>query len=302
MAAFRFGGVQDFGKGTCEPSKGQRMPKIELRRVNRTKPESTYIRREFSGDVTSQYGEDGMIAKMLELIGVENRWCVEFGAWDGKYLSNTWDLINNKEWCAVLAEGDAGRAARLAGTHAARRGEVFVKHAFVGWEGQSSLDSILSETPIPKNFDLLSIDIDGNDWHVWDSLKTYRPRLVVVEFNPSASNQLYFVQDRDPSLNQGASLLAFIELGKSKGYELGACNYANAMFVLSEDFPKLSIADNSIDAMYEEFMTTEICQGFDGTIFAAGHMMLTWHEMSLSQEDFQVLPKALRRYPDPGER
>jgi hypothetical protein len=277
------------------------MPKIELRRVNRTKLESTYIRREFSRNVTSQYGEDGMIAKILELIGVENRWCVEFGAWDGKYLSNTWDLINNKRWSAVLAEGDEGRAAKLAETHAGRRGEVFVKHAFVGWEGPHSLDLILSGAPIPKNFDFLSIDIDGNDWHVWESLKNYRPRLVVVEFNPSASNQLYFVQDRDPTLNQGASLLALIELGKSKGYELAACNHINAMFVLAEEFPKLGISDNSIDAMYEEFMTTEICQGYDGTIFPAGHMMLTWHGLPLLQEDFQILPKALRRYPDPGE-
>jgi hypothetical protein len=241
-----------------------------------------------------------MIAKIFELIGVNNRWCVEFGAWDGKYLSNTWDLINNKGWSAVLVEGDEGRAARLAEGHR-ERADVFVKHAFVGREGESSLDSILGATPISRDFDLLSVDIDGNDWHVWNGVKNYRPRLVIIEFNPSASNQLYFVQDADPALNQGSSLLAFIDLAKSKGYELAACNYANALFVLAEDFPKLGIADNSIDAMYEEYMTTEICQGFDGTIFAAGHMTLTWHGIPFSQEDLQILPKSMRRYRDPGE-
>jgi hypothetical protein len=51
--------------------------------------------------------------------------------------------------------------------------------------------------------------------------------------------------------------------------------------------------------MFEEYMTTEICQGYDGTIFAAGHMMITWQALPLTQEDFQVLPKALRRYADP---
>jgi hypothetical protein len=114
-----------------------------------------------------------MIAKIFELIGVENHWCVEFGAWDGKYLSNTWDLINNKGWHAVLMEGHEERAAKLAESYAERSGEVFVKHV-VGWEGRHRLDVILSETPIPPEFDLLSIDIDGNDWHVWNALDDFQ--------------------------------------------------------------------------------------------------------------------------------
>jgi len=278
------------------------MPTIELRRAKRTKPESTYL-RDFANNVTSQYGEDGIIDKILNLIGgPQTAWCVEFGAWDGKYLSNTWDLINNKQWCGVLIEGDQKRHQALADMHKSRTKEVFVEHAFVGWESDSSLDSILSRTPIPFDFDLLSIDIDGNDWHVWSALTNYHPRLVVIEFNPSASNELYFVQDADPSLNQGASLLAFIDLAQRKGYELAATTHANAFFVLAEDFPKLNIVDNSIDAMYEPYMDTQICQGFDGTIFAAGHMWLNWHSIELCQEDFQVLPRSMRKYPDPGER
>lgn len=276
------------------------MPTIELRRVKRTKPESTFLRK-FAKTVTSQYGEDGIIEKILDLIGRVQSWCVEFGAWDGKYFSNTWDLINNKGWSGVLVEGDQQRCAALAASHQARAGEVFVENAFVSWEGESSLDNILGRTPIPANFDVLSVDIDGNDWHVWNGLRNYRPRVVVIEFNPTAGNDLYFVQDADPSLNQGASLLAFIDLARQKGYELAATTYANAFFVLAEDFPKLGIADNSIGAIYEPYMDTQICQGFDGTIFAAGHMRLSWHSIELSQEDFQVLPRALRKYPDPGE-
>ena len=275
------------------------MPTIELRRVKRTKPESTYL-RQFASSVTSQYGEDGIIAKILELIGSVQPWCVEFGAWDGKHLSNTWDLINNKGWSGALIEGDRARYEALVESHRARAGEVFVEHAVVGWEGPNSLDNVLSRTPVPTIFDVLSIDIDGNDWHVWNSLQQYRPRLVVTEFNPSASNEFYFIQDPDESLNQGASLLAFIDLAKRKGYELVATTYANGFFVLAEDFPKVNIEDNSIDAMYEPYMDTQICQGFDGTIFAAGHMWLNWHSIPLDQEDFQILPKALRKYPDPG--
>lgn len=116
-----------------------------------------------------------MIAKILELIGVKNKWSVEFGAWDGKYLPNTWDLINNQGWSAVLIEGEEKRANRLSELHAARAGEVFVQNAFVGWEGPQRLDALLASSPVPRDFDLLSIDIDGNDWHVWAGLKDYRP-------------------------------------------------------------------------------------------------------------------------------
>ena len=123
------------------------VPTLELRRAKRTKPESAYLKN-FGLNVTSQYGEDGIIAKILDLIGRVQPWCVEFGAWDGKYLSNTWDLITNKGWSGVLLEGDRARYEALADTHKTRAGEVFVEHAIVGWEGDNSLDRLLARTPI----------------------------------------------------------------------------------------------------------------------------------------------------------
>jgi hypothetical protein len=276
------------------------MPVVELRRSRRTNPQSTYLGA-FAAYVTSQNGEDGIIKKVFEIAGTANRWCVEFGAWDGKHLSNTWNLINNKGWLGVLIEGDPGRAHRLAESHRGRAGEVFVQHATVGWEGDSALDDLLARAPVPRDFDLLSVDIDGNDWHVWKALARYRPRLVVIEFNPCASNDFYFVQDPDPAITQGASLLAFVELAKEKGYELIATTAWNAFFNVREEFERFSIADNSIDAMYEPTMTTELCFTYDGSVFAAGYKMIPWHQLRLHDEDFQVLPKALRKYPDPGE-
>ncbi|MBT2298870.1 hypothetical protein J7E70_00185 [Variovorax paradoxus] len=278
------------------------MPTIELRRIKRIKAESAYLRNQHASDVTSQFGEDGIISKILDLIGRTNCWCVEFGAWDGKYLSNTWNLINNEGWCGVLIEGAYDRYAALNDSYRLRAGQVFVQHGYVGWQSNDDLDSYLSSTPIPNDLDVLSIDIDGNDWHVWSALKNYRPRLVVIEFDPTASNELYFVQDADASLNQGASLRAMVELAQGKGYELAATTYTNAFFVLTEEFPKLNIADNSIDAIHESHIEIQICQGYDGTLFAAGHLMLNWHGIPLVQEDFQVIPAALRKYPDPGQK
>jgi len=119
------------------------MPVVELRRMKKTKPESNFLRRDFSRNVTSQYGEDGVIARIFELIGTRNKWCVEFGAWDGEYLSNTWALINEHGWSAVLAEGDAQKAAHLTETYSPRP-DVVIKHAFVSWEGPNRLEPVMN--------------------------------------------------------------------------------------------------------------------------------------------------------------
>lgn len=276
------------------------MPTTRLIRRSTVKPESAYLAR-FADNVTSQFGEDGIIKHIFGIIAPQNKWCVEFGAWDGKYLSNTWTLIHDEGWSGVLIEGDPDRAARLAAEHASRSDRVFVENAYVGWDSTNRLDAILARTPIPTDLDLMSIDIDGNDWHVWQALEHYRPRVVVIEHNPTASNQLFFVQDANPALNQGCSLRALVELGKEKGYELVATTTTNGIFVEAASFPAFRIADNSLDAMHAETITTEIAYGYDGTVFAAGHMMLNWHGIQLTQDDFQILPQHLRKYPDPGE-
>ncbi len=128
--------------------------------------------------VTSQWGEDGIIESIFERIGTNNKWCCEFGAWDGKHLSNTWNLIHNRGWQGVLIEGEKSRASKLSNIPG-----VVPMCAFVEVSGRDSLDILLSRTPIPYDFDLLSIDIDNDDYYVWEGLTKYRPRVVIIEIN-----------------------------------------------------------------------------------------------------------------------
>jgi hypothetical protein len=60
---------------------------------------------------------------------------------------------------------------------------IMALNRFVGWDGDNSLDLILSATPIPRNIDFLSIDIEGNDYHVWRAMSMYRPKAICIEFN-----------------------------------------------------------------------------------------------------------------------
>ncbi|QDU60969.1 hypothetical protein Pan216_18220 [Planctomycetes bacterium Pan216] len=252
---------------------------------------------EHAHDVTSQFGEDGIIEKALETIGQRDGWCVEFGAWDGKHLSNTHTLIADKGYSAVLIEGDPQRYQELCARHGERE-NVVPMNAFVGFEASDSLDTLLDKTAIPKQFDLLSIDIDGNDYHAWNAVTTYRPKLVVIEYNPSTANDVDFVQDADPTINHGSSLLALDRLAKEKGYELIATTTTNGIFVDAQYFPLFEIEDNSVRAMRtDEWLVTHLFCGYDGTVFVRGYGTLPWHEIKYNESRMQFLPKWLRKYP-----
>jgi hypothetical protein len=272
------------------------MPEIKHYPNGRVKAESVYL-QEFRRDVTSQCGEDGLIEKICEILGVQNKWCVEFGAWDGKLYSNSWALINNHGWNAVLIEGNGEKFGKLTDCYSGNE-KIVTINALVDFnKGVNSLDGILAGTPIPGDFEFLCIDVDGCDWHIWNSLVNYRPRLIEIEFNPSIPNHVYFVQEPDMAVNHGASLRAMVELGTRKGYELVATTPWNAFFVPREEFGKFNIEDNSLDAMHSpgEFEST-LFQLYDGTLVLTGCTKLLWHKVPISFEDIQVLPRALRRY------
>jgi len=251
----------------------------------------------FAANVNSQTGEDGIIEKVLESISDNNRWCVEFGAWDGRYLSNTYNLIANRGYSAVLVEGDRKKFRQLQKNFRANE-KVIPIHAFVGFEEYDGLDSLLRATDIPVDFDLLSIDIDGNDYHVWAAVKQYRPKVVVIEYNPTIPNPVEFVQARDMRVSHGSSILSLDKLAKQKGYELVAATRLNAVFVDAKYFALFGIQDNSVDALRSEQPdVTYIFNGYDGTVFIRGAGQLHWHGIPYRQSRLQQVPKWLRQYP-----
>jgi hypothetical protein len=237
-----------------------------------------------------------VIERVLDTIGERDSWCVEFGAWDGKFLANTWKLISERGYRAVLIEADPRRFEELRRNHA-DRSEVIPIRRFVGWEGDDALDAILAGTPVPRDFDLLSIDIDGNDFHVWKALRNYEPKVVVVEFNPTIPNAIEFVQPRDPAVSHGSSLRAFIRLADEKGYGLVAATAFNAVFVREQYRDRFQLEDASLDALRPD-QPTYLFQGFDGTIFVRGLTRLPWHGIPFSERRLQLLPRVLRRHPD----
>lgn len=253
---------------------------------------------DYKNNKYSQTGEDGIIAKILEIIPRGNKWCVEFGAWDGQYLTNTRNLIESGNFSAVLIEADRKRFQQLQANFSHHE-NVFTINQFVGFQKDDNLDRILGATPIPFDFDLLSIDIDGNDYHVWRAFSRYKPKVIVIEFNPTIPTDVEFVQPADPSVNQGASLLSLVQLGNEKGYKLISVLPFNAFFVREEYYPLFQLETNDPGVLRTNTdSVTYLFSGYDGKIFLRGSCQLPWHNIRLKESRFQVLPKFLRHYPE----
>jgi hypothetical protein len=172
-------------------------------------------------------------------------------------------------------------------------------NAFVGFTEADGLDAILARTPIPEDFDVLSIDIDGNDYHVWNAVTRYRPRVVVIEYNPTIPTAIDFVQPPDLSINQGASITALNRLAAQKGYELVAVTTHNCLFVRRDYFAAFGIEDNSVASLRaDESMVTYIFNGFDGTVFIRGYGALGWHGVPYREKRMQLIARTFRRFPD----
>lgn len=252
----------------------------------------------FKKDVFTQAGEDGVIEKILDTLPShsKDKWCVEFGAWDGVYLSNARNLILNHDYSSILIEGSKVKFNDLRKNYASKE-NVLALNTLVGFTEKDSLDSILANTNIPQDFDFLSIDVDGNDYHIWKAISKYQPKVVCIEFNPTIPTEVEFVQPANPNLNQGSSLLSLVELGKEKGYELVEVLPFNAFFVDAKYFSLFKIENNNPANLRTDFShITYLFTGFDGTVFIRGNKRLPWHGLQLEETRMQRLPKFLRKY------
>lgn len=241
----------------------------------------------------SQFGEDGILTKALEVLPDRNQWCVEFGAWDGKYLSTTL-LLREKGYSAVLIEGDREKFKELK-ENCDKEVRSIPINCLVEPQGERSLDAILAKTPIPIDFDLLVIDIDGNDYHVWKGVERYRPRIVCIECNPSFPDDIVFIQSESES-NQGSSMRAMVELAKEKGYELVATLGGNTFFVDRRFFSMYHIEDNSLRNLRDWYGSIMyLSQTYKGEVYTYGARQLIWSHNRLVNQEIMQFERVCKR-------
>ena len=238
------------------------------------------------------------IADLVSGIAKPTKFCVEFGARDGRHLLNSFELIHRMGFAGVLVEPNKKKYAHLKANYEGKKSIVCLNQ-FVGWSGKSSLDHILDAAECPKNFDFLSIDIDGNDYHVWRGLKNYRPKLVCIEFNPTIPAGVRFVQPSDPKVQWGCSVSSLLDLGLKKGYRPIFVGLHDVIFaVKGYDKKKFAKINIPIRSKMLDHLHSHIFVGYDGRILLRGYQNLHWHGIPFCEEEIQVLPQYLQCLPD----
>lgn len=190
--------------------------------------------------VYSQNDEDGIIEEIFNRIGTKSKFFFEFGVQDGLECNSHYLL--HKGWKGIWLEGSERycREISIKFRTVISNGKLKVYNKFITRE---NIDDIMKNT-IPEGVepDFLSIDIDGNDWYVWESMKTFHARVVCIEYNAKFPPNLEWKQAYDEKHSwdgsdwMGASLKAMQILGESKGYKLVGTNIigANAFFVRND--------------------------------------------------------------------
>ena len=251
----------------------------------------------FKKKIFSQNGEDGIVEEILNRLGGSlDKICCEVGAWDGIHLSNIYNLVKNKNYKGLYIEGDDKKFVDLKKNFEGQN--VTLINKYVSFEGKNNLDNILKENNVNSDFDLLSIDIDGNDYHIFESLNKFKPKIVIIEFNPLIPNEIEFVQKKDKNINQGSSALSLYNLGKKKDYFLVAATEWNLIFVHDKYINKvldnklLTVTDVVDDSKFKNF----IFVGFDGKIYTSKKLVLPWHKIKI--DEIKVLPSFLQKFPE----
>lgn len=184
----------------------------------------------------SQGGEDGAVAFLLARLGNRvrlSRFFVEFGAWDGIHLSNTYALAKLHHFSGLYIEGDAERFKQLQGNFADHK-NIGCVNKYVEIDGRNSLQNLFDEYKVPIDFDFLSIDIDGNDYQVWRSLIDHKPKIVVIEMNIRVKPGIFEVNDPESAFEwgiSGSSISSLCALASNKGYALISCVGCNAIYI-----------------------------------------------------------------------
>ncbi len=187
----------------------------------------------------SQNGEDGILRYLFDEIGFESRWFVEFGF--GAAQCNALRLMLKEDFHGLLMDGSAENVDYF--NYAAKQHGIDRITAVQAFITRGNLQSLIRDNGVPRDIDLLSLDVDGNDYWLWEALECISPRVVCIEYNAGIGPELALTVPYDDSFERyskhpsgfyyGASLAALRSLGQRKGYYLIGCDSTgtNAFFL-----------------------------------------------------------------------
>ena len=192
----------------------------------------------------SQHEEDGILWYIFSLIGTQSKICVEICCGDG-IECNTSNLLRNHKWHGLLIDGSEKLIEIAKTSFAECQDTKFWPPKLVNtWITAEKVNGLISDSGISGDIDLLSLDMDGIDYWVWQNITCVSPRVVILEFNHLWGSEKAMTVPNDPEFRpiftkygsdySGASLKAFVDLARTKGYRFIGTNAlcTNAIFLL----------------------------------------------------------------------
>lgn len=239
----------------------QALGRIEGRQLRGTDA-APLAEREFK--VFSQWGEDGIIQHLIRVVPVARRIFVEFGVEDYTE-ANTRFLLVQDNWSGLILDGSEANIA------AVKKDPLYWRHnlkAVAAFVTRENINNLLRASGLTGEIGLLSIDVDGNDYWIWEAIDAVNPAIVVVEYNARFGPERAVTVPYDAAfvraaahysmIYYGASLAALVALGRRKGYDFVGANSAgnNAFFVRRglrpDTLPTLSPAEGYVHCQFRE--------------------------------------------------
>ena len=222
--------------------------------VRQTKNVKDYRDSEFK--VFSQWGEDGIIQFLINKLRLKNKIFIEFGV-ENYTESNTRFLLQNDNWAGLIFDGSKENIDYIKKDPIYWASNLKAEHLFIT---KKNINNAILSNGIKGDVGLLSIDIDGNDYWIWEEIECISPDIVIIEYNSNfGTNSKITIPytstfDRNKAhfskIYYGASIAALNYLGEKKGYKLVAANSAgNNLFFAKKEHT--SLEKISIDKAYK---------------------------------------------------
>jgi len=220
--------------------------------------------------VSSQWGEDGIIQHLIRVVPIQQSIFVEFGV-QNYTESNTRFLLCNNQWAGLVMDGSPEHIRFIKSDPIYWKYNLKVECAFIDRE---NINDLIRRNGISGDIGILSVDIDGNDYWVWQAIDCVTPRIVICEYNslfgPSAKITVPYdksfqrTRAHYSNLYWGASISAFDSLAREKGYILVGSNSAgNNVFFVRQDLAgqlrQLSAQDAYIRSHFRESRDEQGC-------------------------------------------
>lgn len=229
---------------------------------NKKKNEVNISSYEFS--IFSQWGDDGIIDYLINNLDINNKSFIEFGVQDYTEC-NTKFLLMNKNWRGLIIDESTIFMEKIKNSDIYWRFDLTAVKSFIT---KNNINNIFKENNFVGPIGLLSIDIDGNDYWIWDSINCVDPEIVIIEYNSRLGfEKAITIPYREDfkrkkahysNIYYGASLKALINLGRKKNYIFIGCNSAgnNAYFIKSslenKKIKEIKIEDGFVYSKFRE--------------------------------------------------